>query len=149
MSDLFGKYKVSLDPTGRLAIPTKHRNLFPEDERDTITLTRGSGNFISGFYTSSWKEFKHKLKSVKLSYNNRRRITREFIGRSFVATFDKLGRITLPADLIAHAELEGCAEVFVIGCEDSIEIWNPALHEEDHNDTEVIVQQVLDDISID
>ncbi|MBN2413117.1 hypothetical protein JXQ31_15630 [candidate division KSB1 bacterium] len=138
-----------MDSTGRLAIPTKHRNLFPEDERDTITLTRGSGSFISGYYTSSWKEFKKKLKSVKLSYNNRLRITREFIGRSSVATFDKLGRITLPADLIEHAELEGCTEVFVIGCEDSIEIWNPALHKADHDDTEEIVQTVLDEISID
>ena len=149
MSDLFGKYTVSIDPTGRLAIPTKHRNLFPADERDTIIITRGSGSFISGYYNSSWQEFKQKLKSVKLSYNNRRRLTREFIGRSSVATFDKLGRITLPADLIEHAELEGCTEVFIIGCEDSIEIWNPALHKDDHNDTEEIVQQVLDDISID
>ena len=149
MTGLFGKYTVSLDPKGRLAIPTKHRNLFPEDQQDYIIITRGSGSYISGYYQSSWDNFISKLKALELSYNNKRRLIRQFIGRSTVATFDKLGRITLPADLIEHAKLEGCPEVYVMGCEDMIEIWNPELYSGDTNENEDFVQDTLDEISID
>ncbi len=125
MAGLFGKHSVSLDPKGRLAIPTRHRNLFPEDQQDRIVITRGAGSFISGYYYTKWEEFIQKLMAVNLSYNDKLALKREFIGRSVVATFDKLGRITLPADLIQHATLAGCTEVYVMGCEDVIEIWNP------------------------
>ena len=149
MALLYGKYSVSLDPKGRMAIPTLHRNLFPEDQRDTIIITRGSSNYISGYYKSSWDEFIEKIMSFKTSFNNRQRLKRQFIGRCHFIKFDKLGRITLPADLIEYAKLEGSSEAFVIGCDDAIEIWNPKIYKTDSDESEEFVQGVLNEILMD
>jgi len=149
MAGLFGKHTVSLDPKGRLAIPTRHRNLFPEDQQDKIVITRGVDSCITGYYYDKWEEFKEKISTVNRSYIDKMTMKREFIGRSVVSTFDKLGRITLPADLIRHAQLTDCSEVYVMGCEDVIEIWNPELYEAKRDEAEKIVQTVMSEISID
>ena len=149
MAGLFGKYTVSLDPKGRLAIPTRHRNLFPKDQQDKIVITRGVDSCITGYYYDKWEEFKEKISTVNRSYIDKMTMKREFIGRSVVSTFDKLGRITLPADLIRHAQLSDCSEVYVMGCEDVIEIWNPELYEAKRDEAEKIVQTVMSEISID
>ena len=126
MDGLLGTYYNSYDPKGRVAIPIKLRNAFPEGERDRIFITRGIEPCITGYCKHEWDRFRHKLNKAKINEKTKRKLKREFIGRGAEAIFDKQGRITIPQELIKYANLEGVEEVVVVGSEDCIEIWNPA-----------------------
>ena len=143
MSGLYGKYIVSLDPKGRLAIPAKHRNAFPEKQRDKITLTRGIDSCITGYYFEKWQNFKQKIDNMQLNYKEKITLRREFVGRAVEAVFDKQGRVTIPSDLLKLAHLENCSEALIMGCDGYIEIWNPQDYEDSCRDSEEIVQKVM------
>ena len=148
MSGLQGKYTVSLDPKGRLAIPSRHRNVFPGDQHDKIIITRGVDACVTGYYQEKWEEFEQRIESMDRSYIEKVTMRREFIGRSVEAIFDKQGRVTIPADLVEFAKLKDCAEVFVMGCGGYIEIWNPEIYNSRHDQNEDIVQRVMGEINM-
>ncbi|RPI03238.1 MAG: division/cell wall cluster transcriptional repressor MraZ [Calditrichaeota bacterium] len=142
MTDLSGRYTVSLDPKGRLAIPTRFRTAFPEGQQDDIILTRGFDPCITGFYRDSWKEFQEIFDDHQLTQEEMDVIEREFIGRKLETTFDKQGRITLPPHLVEFAQLENLSEVTAIGVRNRIEIWNPKLYDEIRAQKEKVIQDL-------
>ncbi len=126
---LSGRNTVVLDAKGRLAVPQRFRQAFPENEQDNIVLTRGFDPCITGYYESSWETFLQNVFSNEISQEDQDLFEREFIGRVQKSTFDKQGRITLPQHLLDYANLINVNEVTVIGIRDRIEIWNPDLYE--------------------
>ena len=142
MSDLSGRNTVSLDPKGRLAIPSRFRMAFPEDQQNDIILTRGFDPCITGYYSDSWKEFQEIFYDNELSQEEMDLIEREFVGRKQESTFDKQGRVTLPPHLVKYAHLDGLNEVTVIGIRNRIEIWNPNVYDEIRAEKEQVIQSL-------
>jgi len=140
MSELSGRNNVSLDPKGRLAIPTRFRMAFPEEQQNDIILTRGFDPCITGYYSDSWKAFQEIFYDNDLSQEEMDLIEREFLGRKLETTFDKQGRVTLPPHLIKYAKLGGLSEVTVIGIRNRIEIWNPEVYDEIRAEKEQVIQ---------
>jgi MraZ protein len=143
MAGLYGNYKNSLDPNGRVAIPAKIRNAFPESQRDKIYITRGIDTCITGYHADEWKYFCDTLKKINIDEKNKRKLRRQFLGRASEAVFDKQGRIIIPADLVQFAKLEDCKEVIIVGSGNIIEIWNPDIYENEEEDSEQAVQDFM------
>lgn len=148
MSELSGRYTVTLDPKGRLAIPVRFRLSFPKDQQNEIILTRGFDPCITGFYRDSWEEFQQMFNVQELSQEERDIIEREFVGRKLEAAFDKQGRITLPPHLIEFAQLDNLSEVMVIGVRNRMEIWNPKLYEEIRAEKEKVIQDLRQKLKV-
>ena len=130
MSDVSGKFRVTLDGQGRLAIPLKLRIALQIAEHDKMVITRGVETYIQGYNIERWNEYKKEILSKSPNdLETKRWVIRDFIGSSHDVLFDKQGRITLPEELAKTTQVFGLDEVIVIGCEDHIEIWNPALLE--------------------
>ena len=98
---------------------------------------------VVGYCEEEWKRFKQKIDNMKLSYKEKAALRREFIGRAVEVSFDKQGRITLPVDLLKYAHLKDVSEVVVMGCDNTIEFWNPELYESNQAEAEEIVQRVM------
>ena len=148
MTELSGRYTVTLDPKGRLAIPAKFRLSFPEDQQNDIVLTRGFDPCITGYYRDSWQDFQKIFNDNQLSQEEMDIIEREFVGRKLEATFDKQGRVTLPVHLIEFAQLENLTEVTVIGVRNRIEIWNPKIYDQIRAEKERVIQELRQKLKV-
>ena len=129
MAGLYGKYKLSLDPKKRLAIPAKIRNAFPEGQQEKIFLTKGTEECITGYYMEEWKNFENWVESSGFDDAEKRRLRRKHFSVVTDPAFDKQGRVTLSDELLEFANLKNAPEVLVVGCNKYIEIWNPEIYE--------------------
>ncbi len=143
MATLYGTYSVTMDAKRRIAVPAALRYSFPEGERNQIIITRGIDKCITGYPYREWNEFLKLLNEINIDEITKRKIKRQFIGRAKEEIFDKQGRILLPEDLVNYAELKDCNEVLVVGIDNLVEIWNPALFEADGASCEEAIQESL------
>ena len=145
MPRLLTKYKKTLDPKGRLAVPVKHRNAFPEGQQDKVFLTRGFEKCIKVYYEEEWDKFEEWIVSREVSAMDKNVLIREFLGRAAEVSFDAQGRVVIPPDLLEWANLDGEKEVYVVGMHTNLEIWNTKDHEETQIVVEDIVRRVLNE----
>lgn len=120
----FGSYEHSLDGKGRLVIPSKMR----EEAGDRVFIMKGFDGCLSIFKESSFEKLTQEFES--LPYN--KKTTRDYLRIQFASvcelTFDKSGRVQLPAQLLAKYQIG--KEVVVIGAGDRIEVWDKKTFEE-------------------
>lgn len=145
MPRLLTKYKKTLDPKGRLAVPAKHRSAFPEGQQDKVFLTRGFEKCIKVYYEEEWDKFEEWIVSRDVSAMDKNVLIREFLGRAAEVSFDAQGRVVVPPDLLDWANLTGEKEVYVVGMHTNLEIWNTKDHEETQIVVEDIVKRVLNE----
>jgi MraZ protein len=149
MSIFRGRYTVSLDPTGRLAIPAKVRNAFPDGDNEKIFITRGVSHCIEGYPLSIWAKREAKFNKAKINEKYKQILIHTYSSHAAEELFDKQGRITIPDNLIEWARLEDCTEVTIIGTMKHIEIWNPRLCKEVETENEAIFQDIMANFVID
>jgi MraZ protein len=139
-----GTYSVAIDKKGRFAIPTDHRNAIPAEDSDEIYITRGRSSCVAAYDKMRWEQFYQNIENLDLSYKEKEIVTRAFIGSLHVVPMDSSGRITIPRDLINHADLEGLKEISVVGMTDRIEIWNPKSVKDETEKNEEILQGIME-----
>lgn len=114
----FGSYEHSLDDKGRLVIPSKMR----EEAGDKIFIMKGFDGCLSIFKEESFERLVKEFES--LPYN--KKSTRDYLRLQFSSvcelSFDKSGRVQIPAQLLAKYQIG--KEVVVIGAGDRIEVWD-------------------------
>ncbi len=113
-----GEYKCAADVKGRLLIPSKMRELFPEGE--AMVLVRSLDRCISIYTEEKWRFFEEKIAS--LPETDSREVRRFFYASMQYAEPDHQGRVLLPAGLREFAQIE--KSVVVIGCGDHAEVWD-------------------------
>ena len=133
MNDLFkGEYNHSIDPKGRIIVPSKFRELLG----DSFVVTKGLDGCLWAFPEKEWDDFSGKLHSlqtsnrdasyansdVHLSSKDVRKMTRFFMGSAVDAETDKQGRTLLPQPLRDYAGLE--KEIVLVGVSNRVEIWD-------------------------
>ena len=113
-----GEYKCSADAKGRLLIPAKLRDVFPEGE--SMILVRSLDQCINLYSEGKWNLFEEKIAS--LPGTEARDVRRFFYASMQEAEPDSQGRVLLPVQLREFAQIE--KNVVVLGCGDHIEIWD-------------------------
>jgi len=116
---LSGEYNVTLDDTGRIALPHSLREIL---EKDKVVLTKGADSCLWLYSVRQWEEQEELIFSTTNRYSSKGRIMlQHFIGPKKTLDMDKQGRILIPPTLRDHAGLS--KECVVLGQRDYVEIW--------------------------
>lgn len=115
---LMGQFQHSLDPKGRLIIPSKFR----EQLGESFILTKGLDRCLFVYPKSEWMVLEQKLKALPLTKKEARAFIRLFFSGAVEVELDKQGRILIPPVLREYARIE--KEVVIIGVSNRAEIWS-------------------------
>lgn len=113
-----GRYNHTIDPKGRLSIPSKYRETLGEE----FVVSKGMDGCLFVYASDAWKVFEEKLASLPLINAEARQFARFFLSGAQYVTVDKQGRILMPQDLREFAGLE--KDVVLAGMGGRIEIWS-------------------------
>ncbi|OGT56575.1 MAG: cell division/cell wall cluster transcriptional repressor MraZ [Gammaproteobacteria bacterium RIFCSPHIGHO2_12_FULL_42_10] len=116
---------VNIDAKGRIAMPTRYRERFLLDSKNTIVLTIDTEEKCLLLYPlPEWEEIEKKL-AVLPSFNPAaRRIQRLLIGHATDIEMDGQGRLLLPPLLREYAGLQ--KEAVLVGQGKKLELWDNA-----------------------
>lgn len=135
-----GEYSHSIDPKGRLIIPSKFR----EQLGNEFVLTKGLDGCLSIYPMDEWEAFEQQLRSLPLTNKNARTFSRFFVAGATACELDKQGRILVPSTLREFAELD--KDVVLTGNINRIEIWSKQKWSENSNydDMDAIAEGLQD-----
>lgn len=117
---VYGKYKHSLDPKGRLFVPAKLRDELGE----AFYVTLGLDHCLAVYPESCWDAIIDRYNAMPLSQSRKMRALLANVAR---CEPDKQGRFLLPAELRDYAGIG--QEVTFIGQGNHAEIWDSASYE--------------------
>lgn len=119
MAEFLGQYRHTIDDKGRLTLPARFR----EGLGAEFYATRGLDNCLFLYPTEEWKAFGARLRSLALTDEVARRVTRAFFSGATDCRLDAQGRVLLPAVLREYAGLQ--REAVVVGAGARAEVWEP------------------------
>jgi MraZ protein len=120
-----GQYQHSLDPKGRLTIPSRFRELLVSDG---AYITQGFDRNLMVLTESFFLQVSERVRRKSLTEPNARLLNRLIFSSAERVEVDRAGRILIPDFLRKLADLDG--EAVIVGAGDYIEIWQPRKWEE-------------------
>ncbi|BAN94962.1 MraZ protein [Plautia stali symbiont] len=130
-----GATLVNLDSKGRLAVPTRYRELLLAESQGQMVCTIDLHQPCLLLYTlPEWEIIEKKLAQLSSMNPNERRVQRLLLGHASECQMDNAGRLLLANTLRQHASLT--KEVMLVGQFNKFELW----------DEQTWYQQVKDDI---
>jgi transcriptional regulator MraZ len=116
-----GEYEHTLDDKGRLTLPARFRDSFPEG----LVLTRGVDRCVHVYARADWQRLvDSRLAALNPLSRDDRMMQRHLFAGASEAAPDKQGRVMVSSALSSHAGLE--RDVVVAGVYDHLEIWDRA-----------------------
>lgn len=119
-----GEYQHTLDPKGRLILPSAFR----DDLRDGLVMTVGLDNCLTVHPRSDWDRVLESLRALRTTDRRERMFTRMMTSSAHAEDPDRQGRITIPARLRDYASLS--KDVTVVGADSRLELWDSPRWEE-------------------
>jgi len=113
-----GEYRHSLDPKGRIIVPSKFRDGLGY----RFVLTKGLDGCLFAYSKDEWENLENKLKQLPLTSKDARAFVRFFFAGATECEIDKQGRTLIPQTLRDYAGLE--KESVIIGVSTRVEIWS-------------------------
>lgn len=114
-----GEYRHNIDEKGRLAVPSKFRNVLSKG----LVATRGFDNCLFLYTKTEWEKFvKEKVAKLPLGKAEARALQRRLLSGAMDLNLDKQGRIILPDYLRKFASIK--KNVVIAGLLDHLEIWD-------------------------
>lgn len=132
-----GEYRHNMDQKNRIFIPAKFRELLGEKFTIARDLREKCLKIYSG---SAWEAYMKQLEEMPSKLSDQ--FLRILSGTSVEVSPDSQGRIVLPKELVAHAQIE--REVVIVGCWKNAEIWSEALYKKmnEEVDVEALVEEL-------
>jgi MraZ protein len=116
---LSSDYNVTLDDTGRIALPRRLRDSLKGDK---LVLTKGADSCIWLYTAEQWKLQEDVIIKTSNPFSANARLMRQhFIGSMQEIDIDKQGRIVIPQTLRDHADL--VKDCIIFGQIEYVEIW--------------------------
>ncbi len=119
-----GPAPLALDGKGRLAIPTKYRDMLNERCGGRLVVTLDPSGCLLLYPFPEWEPIEKKLNALPSFNPTSRMMQRILVGSATDLEMDSAGRILLPAMLRDRAKLE--RDVVLVGQGNKFEIWNAA-----------------------
>jgi MraZ protein len=113
-----GEYQHSIDPKGRVIIPSKFRDGLGEK----FIVTKGLDECLFAYSSEEWSIIEAKLKTLPFTDKDVRAFVRFFFAGAAECESDKQGRILIPQNLRDYAGLE--KDIYVIGVSSRVELWD-------------------------
>ena len=121
-----GEYNHTVDPKGRLIVPSKFR----EQLGSEFVVTKGLDGCLFVYPAEEWHNIEEKFRNISMTSKDARKFSRFFFAGAAAVELDKQSRILLPPVLREYANLEG--EAHIIGMDTNLEIWNTELWNEEN-----------------
>ncbi|MFV4845356.1 division/cell wall cluster transcriptional repressor MraZ [Edwardsiella tarda] len=130
-----GATTINLDSKGRLAVPTRYRDLLIEEAQGHMVCTIDLHHPCLLLYPlPQWEVIEQKLSRLSSMNPVERRVQRLLLGHASECQMDGAGRLLIAGTLRQHAGLQ--KQVMLVGQLNKFELW----------DEETWYQQVRDDI---
>ncbi len=119
LTELFvGRYDRSLDSKGRVILPARLRTIF----HNAGYLAPHEDGCIALWTDSEFSAEAHRQHARESEGQAARHEVREWFSHVTRVQMDAQGRMPIPPDLRAHAELD--QDVLVVGVHDRVELWS-------------------------
>jgi MraZ protein len=135
-----GEYEYKVDNKGRLPLPPKFR----QELMGELVLTKGLEKCIVIYPVEEWHKVADTLSAKALPSSKVRTMNRAMFGTAFSLTLDGQGRIALPSALRNRVEIGDSA--YVVGANNSVEIWNPNLWKTEKAAAEEQLWQIIESL---
>ena len=118
-----GATMVNLDSKGRLAVPTRYRDLLNEESQGQMVCTIDLHQPCLLLYTlPAWEVIEQKLSRLSSMNPAERRVQRLLLGHASECQMDGAGRLLIAGTLRQHAGLN--KEVMLVGQFNKFELWD-------------------------
>lgn len=126
-----GTTSISLDPKGRITIPTRYREELQEccDRRMIVTVAvdekcAGQAGCLWLYPLPEWERLEQTISKLPTLNQTAGKLKRFLIGNASECELDNQGRLLLPEKLREFAQLE--KQIILAGQLNKFEIWNEA-----------------------
>ncbi|MBR9909084.1 MAG: division/cell wall cluster transcriptional repressor MraZ [Gammaproteobacteria bacterium] len=121
-----GSHSISMDAKGRIAVPTRVRELLMEECEGRIVVTANPEADVAErclwvYPESQWGEIQRKLEELPTFNKLARRTKRLLIGHATSLELDGNGRVLLPPTLRTYAGLD--KKLMLVGQGNKLELW--------------------------
>ena len=124
-----GINSITLDAKGRVAMPSRYRELL----QTSLVVTIDTEDKCLLLYTAGeWRRIEESLQKLPSFNPAARRIQRLLIGHATDVDMDAQGRILLPVELRNYAELQ--KQAVLIGQGNKFEMWDESLWQTKRNE---------------
>ena len=122
-----GSHAISMDAKGRMAIPTRIRELLVDDCAGRIVITanpeaQGQERCLWIYPEGQWREVLPKIESLPTFNKAARRTQRLLIGYATALELDGNGRVLVPPTLREYAGLD--KKLMLVGQGKKLELWS-------------------------
>ena len=124
-----GRYEHTIDPKGRLALPSAFkRELEKLGDDPLVVTTHISSPCLVAYPLGEWQRFEERLAKLPQFEPSVMTLRRLYVGGAIECAIDKQGRVLIPPVLREYARLE--RDVYWVGAMRTLEIWSkPAWQE--------------------
>jgi MraZ protein len=116
-----GRYEHTIDPKGRLSIPSRYREELAARGVTTLVLSEGD-HCVWAFPLDAWEQLEERLRQHPQLSPERRNVVRVMVASAKECPVDRAGRTLVPPELREFAGLK--REVMIAGALEWFEIWS-------------------------
>jgi MraZ protein len=113
-----GEYQHTLDPKGRVILPSAFR----EGLAEGLVMTVGLDHCLTAHPVGDWQRVLEGLRGLRTTDARERMFARMITSHAHPETPDRQGRITIPPRLRDYAGLT--KDVTIVGGDSRLELWN-------------------------
>jgi MraZ protein len=123
MSAFSGKYYYTVDPKGRIIIPSPFRRIISAHYNTKLYVTNALFDSCLHIYPQEeWNKLEDKVRALPKMDKDIKLFKRRVIASATECELDKQGRILIPAALREDAGING--DIAIVGQIEKIELWN-------------------------
>ena len=116
-----GRYEHTIDPKGRLSIPSRYREELVARGITTLVLSEGD-HCVWAFPLDAWEQLEERLRLHPQLSPERRSVVRVMVASAKECPVDRAGRTLVPLELREFAGLK--KDVMITGALEWFEIWS-------------------------
>ena len=120
-----GASALALDSKGRIAVPTRHRDVLQATADGQLTLTKHPEGCLLVFPRPAWESFRDRVAALPMSASGWKRV---FLGNAMDVELDASSRILISPELRAAANLT--KDLMLLGMGSHFELWDSARYAE-------------------
>jgi MraZ protein len=128
MAFFTSEYECKLDAKGRLVLPARMKSNLPESSASELVLMRGFETCLVLYPMLEYKKIFSRIAALSEFNEEYRKLQRNFFRGSMEVELDNTGRFLIPKLMMKYAQID--REAMVVGMGHRIEIWSPALYEQ-------------------
>lgn len=127
-----GHYEHTIDPKGRVSIPSKFREVLSAKGDGRLVITHFD-NHLMAYPFDEWRAFEDRMASLSFVKDEEAAFVRYLVSGAVDCEVDKQGRVLIPPTLREYAGLVN--DVVMAGVLKKFEIWDRVRWTDERNKT--------------